>query len=65
MRRIAPVLPIVLLLAGSCGPKNEEVTDELVETGPPREVLDSIANTRKDAVKTNENDSALTTPPLP
>lgn len=62
MKKIIQVLPVVLLLAGSCGPKNEEVTDEQIETGPPQEVLDSIANAEKDAVKTDENNISPTFP---
>jgi hypothetical protein len=58
MKTITKVLPLVLLLACSCGPKNEEVTQEQVETQQPHEALDSIANTRKDGVKTDGTDSA-------
>ena len=43
-------LIIVLILAVGCGPKNDEVTDEHVETGTRTEVLDTIANTREDGV---------------
>ncbi|MFD2515027.1 hypothetical protein ACFSRY_14225 [Pontibacter locisalis] len=52
----------LLLLAGSCTPKNEEVKDEQVEIGPPAEALDSIADTKKDAVKTDENEISPTMP---
>lgn len=52
----------LLLLAGSCTPKNEEVKDEQVEIGPPSEALDSIADTDKDAVKTDENEISPTMP---
>lgn len=55
MRALKPILAI-LVLASSCGPDNQEVTDEQVETGNRVEVLDSIANTRKDALRTDENE---------
>ncbi|HEY4652544.1 MAG TPA: hypothetical protein VIG72_14075 [Pontibacter sp.] len=53
---------IVLLITCSCGPKNKEVTRQQVETGTRTEALDSIANTRKDAVRTDKDTPA---PPLP
>lgn len=46
----------------ACTPKNEEITEEQIEVGTATEVLDSIVNTRKDAVKTDENNI---TPILP
>jgi len=46
----------------ACGPKNEEVKDEQVTVAPPAEALDSIANTKKDGVLTDENDTNPTMP---
>jgi len=48
----------VLLLAAAlaCSPKNEEVTDQQVETAPQQEALDSIANTAQDGLKTDQNE---------
>ncbi|NDK55249.1 hypothetical protein [Pontibacter fetidus] len=51
---------LLLLTMYSCGPKNQEVTDEQVETGSRTEVLDSVANTREDAVRIDENDTVDT-----
>ncbi len=51
---------ILCLLA--CSPENEEVQDEHVQVAPPQEALDSIANTAKDAVKTDENNISPTFP---
>jgi hypothetical protein len=52
----------ILILAVSCGPKNEEVTDEQIEIGSRTEVLDSIANTREDGVDVDViNDTVDTT----
>lgn len=53
--------PIILsalvfcLMQFACTPKNEEVTEEQIEVGPAEEVIDTIANTKKDALKTDEN----------
>lgn len=52
----------LLGIAVACGPKNEEVQDEQVEIAPPAEALDSIANTKKDGVITDENDINPTMP---
>ena len=52
----------LLGIAVACGPKNEEVRDEQVEVAPPAQALDSVANTRKDALKTDENDISPTMP---
>ncbi|WP_439879851.1 hypothetical protein ACSX1A_11800 [Pontibacter sp. MBLB2868] len=53
---------LLLALAGSCSPKNEEVQDEQVEVNSPSEGLDSIAITKKDALKTDENEINPTMP---
>ncbi|GAB3532732.1 hypothetical protein GCM10027443_16970 [Pontibacter brevis] len=50
------------LTAFACTPENEEVKDEYVEVAPVPEALDSITNTKKDAVKTDENDTSPTMP---
>ncbi|MFD3003119.1 hypothetical protein ACFS7Z_22340 [Pontibacter toksunensis] len=52
----------ISLAAFACTPKNEEVQEEHVEVAPVPEALDSIANTKKDAVKTDENDTNPTMP---
>lgn len=52
----------LLGIAVACGPKNEEVRNEQVEVAPPAQALDSIANTKKDALKTDENDISPTMP---
>lgn len=52
----------LLYIAVACGPKNEEMQDEQVEVAPPAEALDSIADTEKDAVVTDENDINPTMP---
>ncbi|MCJ8164657.1 hypothetical protein MKJ04_07350 [Pontibacter sp. E15-1] len=48
--------------AFSCGPKNEEVTEEQVTLSPTDEALDSIVDTRKDALQTDENETNPTLP---
>ena len=55
MKSLTHLLALLLLTIYSCGPKNEEVTDEQVETGSRTQVLDSIANTREDAVNIDGN----------
>ncbi|GAA4425809.1 hypothetical protein GCM10023188_07140 [Pontibacter saemangeumensis] len=55
----------LLGIAVACSPKNEEVQDEQVTVAPPTEALDSIANTKKDGVKTDENDTDPTMPMPP
>ncbi|MEJ8755974.1 hypothetical protein WG947_03120 [Pontibacter sp. H259] len=55
--RTTVALALLLLMACSCGPKNQEVTDEQIETGGREEALDSIANTRQDGVNTVEDDT--------
>lgn len=52
----------ILLFSVACTPKNEEVTDEQIEIGSATEVLDTIANPRKDAVRTDENEITPTLP---
>lgn len=52
----------LLYIAVACGPKNEEVQDEQVEVAPPAEALDSIADTKKDGLFTDENDINPTMP---
>lgn len=48
-------LPFLLVLfMFGCGPKNEEVTTEQIETAPQTEVLDSVTNASKDGVLTDE-----------
>ncbi|MEJ8802235.1 hypothetical protein [Pontibacter sp. H249] len=53
---------LLLILAWACSPKNEEVKDEQVDVAPQEEALDTVANTRLDAVKTDED---VITPTLP
>lgn len=53
---------LLLLAMASCSPKNEEVTDEQIETGLDGQALDTIANTKKDAVRTNQNNISPTLP---
>lgn len=55
-----PLLSCFTLL--SCTPKNEEVTNEQIEVGSANEVLDTIANTRKDGLQTDENNITPTFP---
>ncbi|MDX5422937.1 MAG: hypothetical protein LPK07_04735 [Hymenobacteraceae bacterium] len=50
------VAGLLLTMMVACTPKNEEVTEEQVEVAPQREALDSIADTRKDALRTDENE---------
>lgn len=50
------------LAAFACTPQNEEVKEEHVKVAPVPEALDSIANTKKDGVKTDENDTNPTMP---
>ncbi|MBF9252657.1 hypothetical protein I2I11_05080 [Pontibacter sp. 172403-2] len=55
--------PLLLLLAmAACSPKNEEVTDEQIEVGADGQALDTIANTKKDALKTDEKTISPTLP---
>jgi hypothetical protein len=54
------MLFLVLVLA--CSPKNEEVKKEQIEVSPTAEGLDSIADTKKDGVKTDENEINPTLP---
>ncbi|MCC9134918.1 hypothetical protein ACFSKU_19535 [Pontibacter silvestris] len=62
MKASINILFASLLLTFSCSPKNEEVQDEQVEVGPPAQALDSIVDTRKDGVRTDENDTSPTLP---
>ncbi|MBC5992565.1 hypothetical protein [Pontibacter cellulosilyticus] len=55
---------LLILVAFSCSPKNEEVKDEQIDLGPPAEALDSAASPDKDATKINET-SQETYLPLP
>ena len=55
----------LLGIAVACSQKNEEVQDEQVTVAPPAEALDSIADTKKDGVKTDENDTDPTMPMPP
>lgn len=55
MKSLTHLFALLLLTIYSCGPKNEEVTDEQVETGSRTEVLDSIANVPEDGVTTDSN----------
>lgn len=60
-----PIFLFFLIICCSllaCTPKNEEVTDEQIEVGAANEVLDTIVNTRKDAVRTDENNITPTLP---
>jgi len=50
---------LLLLAVAGCSPKNEEVTDEQIETRLDGQALDTIANTKKDALKTDENNIML------
>lgn len=50
------------LLIAACTPKNEEVTDEQIQVSPPAEALDSIADTEKDGLRTDENEINPTLP---
>lgn len=60
--------PVILLVSLSCflcfgcSPKNEEVTEEQIDTSPTEEVVDTVTNMRKDAVKTDENNVSPTFP---
>ncbi|WP_162427250.1 hypothetical protein [Pontibacter pudoricolor] len=62
MKTIVHILPIVLVVVASCGPKNEEITLEQVQTASPQTIPDSLANTRKDGVRTDVADSTETFP---
>ncbi|NEM97111.1 hypothetical protein [Pontibacter burrus] len=53
MIKICLPVMFVLVMVG-CGPKNEEVTTEQIETAPQSEVLDSVTDARKDGVLTDE-----------
>lgn len=55
-------LLIFTMTAFGCTPKNEEVQEEYVEVAPAPEALDSIANTSKDGVRTDENNIKPTMP---
>ncbi|MHA6249904.1 hypothetical protein ACXYMU_18355 [Pontibacter sp. CAU 1760] len=55
-------LYLLLVLTFACGPKNDEVKDEMVDVAPPADALDSIAATNKDALKTDENEISVTLP---
>lgn len=59
MKHLLYLLPLCLL---ACSPENEEVQDEHVEVAPPAEALDSIADTEKDALRTDENEISPTLP---
>ncbi|OKL39941.1 hypothetical protein [Pontibacter flavimaris] len=59
MKSILYLLPLCLL---ACSPENEQVQDEHVQVAPPAKALDSIADTEKDAVRTDET---VTDPTLP
>lgn len=50
------------MAAFACSPKNEEVQEEHVEVAPIPEALDTVTSTRKDAVRTDENDTEPTLP---
>ncbi|WP_242917075.1 hypothetical protein [Pontibacter liquoris] len=54
-------LPLLCLLT-ACSPENEQVTQEQIETKPVADALDTIANTRKDALKIDKHPVSL---PLP
>lgn len=45
---------LLLLAMAACSPKNDEVTDEQIEVGTNGQALDTIANTKKDALRTDE-----------
>jgi hypothetical protein len=46
--------PIFLLFAG-CGPKNEKLSEVDTDIEPKDEIADTITNTRKDGVQTDDN----------
>lgn len=50
------------LAAFACSPKNEEVQEEHVQIAPVPEALDTVTSTRRDAVRTDENDTETTLP---
>lgn len=57
------LLILCLLLAfSSCGPKNEEVTNDQIDTGSREEALDSVTDTQKDVVQTDEYDTTTSLP---
>ncbi|MDX5437852.1 MAG: hypothetical protein LPK03_11690 [Pontibacter sp.] len=61
MKNILYLLALPFLLL-ACSPENEEVQDEQVDVAPPANALDSIADTQKDAVRTDENEISPTLP---
>jgi hypothetical protein len=60
MKLLTYLFALLLVALCGCEPKNQEVTDEQIETGSRTEVLDSIANTREDGVKTDGNEPIQT-----
>lgn len=62
MKTARHLLIAALCTAAACSPKNEEVTEQQVKIGPPAEALDSVADTRKDALQTDENEISPTLP---
>ncbi|RIJ42715.1 hypothetical protein [Pontibacter oryzae] len=61
MKRIHYLLASALFLL-ACSPENEQVQDENIDVGPPSEALDSIADTPKDGVATDNNNINPTLP---
>lgn len=61
MKRITLALAIPLLMM-ACSPENEQVQDDNIDVGPPAKALDSIVDTPKDGVATDENNIKPTLP---
>ncbi|WP_299754198.1 hypothetical protein [uncultured Pontibacter sp.] len=59
MKATLYLLPLCLL---ACSPENEEVQEQHVQVAPPAEALDSITDTGKDALRTDENEIAPVVP---
>lgn len=55
-------LACLYLLLFACTPQNEEVTEEQIDTKSTEEVVDTLANTRQDAVNIDENNQTLNFP---
>lgn len=55
-------LILLTILAFSCSPKNEEVTDEQVDISPPEAALDSVVSAEKDGTTIDQTDEETDVP---